>query len=43
MQTSTRPDTPVDRAAARRNFVIFSIASVLGVTVLVTAIVLFLV
>jgi hypothetical protein len=42
MQTSTRPD-PADRAAARRNYFIFSIAAVLGVIVLVTVVTLLLV
>jgi hypothetical protein len=43
MDTSTRPDTPADPAAARRNFVIFGVAAVIGMTVLVAGIVLLLV
>ena len=43
MQTPTRPDTPAERAAARRNYVIFSLAAVVGVTVLVVAVTLMLV
>jgi hypothetical protein len=43
METSTRPDPSVDRAAARRNYVIFSIAAALLVTMLVTAVTLVLV
>ncbi len=43
MDTSTRPDAPVDRAASRRNYLIFSIAAVIGMTALVTAVVLLLI
>ena len=43
MQTSTRPESPVDRAAARRNYLIFGIVSAVGMIVLVAAIVLLLV
>jgi hypothetical protein len=43
MQTPTRPERPVDPAAARRNYLIFSIASAIGTIVLVAAVVLLLV
>jgi hypothetical protein len=38
MSAPTRPDSPAYRAAARRNFVIFTIAAVLGVVLLVVAV-----
>ena len=41
MNVSSRPDTPVDRAAARRNYLVFTIATAIGVTAL-TAVVIWL-
>jgi hypothetical protein len=41
MNNPSRPDAPVDRAAARRNYLIFTVASSIGVTVL-TAVVIWL-
>jgi hypothetical protein len=43
MSSPTRPDSPAYRAAARRNFVIFSIAALLGVVLLVVTVTLLLV
>jgi len=43
MSTSTRPHGPIDHAAARRNYVIFSIAAIIGLTAIVVAITLVLV
>ena len=43
MSTSTRPEGHIDHAAARRNYVIFSIGAILGLTALVAAITLVLV
>jgi len=34
MHSPSRPDAPVDRAAARRNYIVFSVGSVIGVTAL---------
>jgi len=41
MNIPSRPDAPVDRAAARRNYLVFTIASAIGVTAL-TAVVIWL-
>jgi hypothetical protein len=43
MSTSTRPETPAERAAARRNLIIFSLGSVFVVTAIVAVITLLLV
>jgi hypothetical protein len=43
MDTSTRPDVPVDRAAARRNYIIFTLAAGIGLTILVAIVTLLLV
>jgi hypothetical protein len=42
MQTPTRPD-PADRAAARRNYLIFSVVAVLVVAALIAGVTLLLV
>jgi hypothetical protein len=43
MNIPTRPDTPADPSAARRNYIFFSVAAVIGTTALVAGIVLLLV
>jgi len=43
METSTRPDVPVDSAAARRNYVIFSIVAVISMALIVGVVTLLLV
>jgi hypothetical protein len=43
MHTSSRPDSPVDRAAARRNYLIFSVAAVIVMSLIVTVITLIIV
>jgi hypothetical protein len=43
MSTSTRPDSPAYRAAARRNFIIFTVVAVFGVGALITGVALLLV
>jgi hypothetical protein len=43
MHTWTRPDTPAHRAAARRNYIVFGFASVIGIAVIVVTVTLLLV
>ena len=39
MNTPSRPDAPVDRAAARRNYIVFGVGSVIGVTAMTAALI----
>ena len=43
MSSSTRPEGQIDPAAARRNYLIFSITAIVGLTAFVAAITLILV